>query len=101
FLPEINIDATESLSDRRRDRSLQPDTVLLDGIQDPLGDLPLCFDDLNPAFLHVPVDANPGGIDALACRLSDFRTNSIPGDQRNVIHHWNFLLGHSGRLAAW
>lgn len=86
FLPQRDVDRTESLANRRRDRSLQRDPVGSDRLEDRLGNLALSLDDFDAAFLHVPVDFDSGGIDALASRLGEFRTSSISRDQRDVVH---------------
>src|SRR5690606_8645797 len=91
LLPQIDIDAPKSLADRCGNRSLESNTIVADRFQDAIRDFPFFLDDLNSAFLYVPVHLHASGVDTAARGLGDFGTNSISTDQRNVIHCWCFL----------
>src|SRR5690606_36460475 len=86
FLSEVDVDAAEALTDGRGNGGLEGHLVGLDRLEHALGDLALGLDDFDAALLHVPIDLHAGGIDALAGGFGNFRTNTVTGDQRDLVH---------------
>src|SRR5262249_53452614 len=86
FLPQIDVDAAESLADWRRDRRLEGHFVGLDRLQNAVGNLALRLDHFDPTVLHIPVDFDPDRLDAFGGGFSDFGPYAVTGNQSDLIH---------------
>ncbi len=85
-MPQVHVDAAESLANRRRDRRLECDFIRLDRLQDAIGNFALGLNDFDAAILHIPIDFDAGGLDAFAGGFSDFWADAVARNQSHSVH---------------
>ena len=86
FLAEVDVDAAETLADGRSDGCFECDAVGSNGFEHAFGDFSFGLDDFDAAFLDIPFDFDTSGFDAFASCFSDFRADTITGEQSDLMH---------------
>ena len=88
-LAERDIDAAEARSDRRRDRALERDAVLLDRLQNVVGKrvAAVLVHDVGARPLHVPVELDAGGVEDPARCLGKLRPGAVAGNEGHAMSH--------------
>src|SRR5216683_1824019 len=86
LLAKGDVDAPEARSDRRRDRSLEGDSVFPNGSEHRLWQRrPEFLDRGRAGHLHVPVELDARGLEHAHCGVTDLRAHPVPRDESHRV----------------
>ncbi len=97
-LAEPDIDAPEPGTDRRRDRTLQPDPGPSHGFEDVVRKRrPVLLDRGLAGHHRLPFEADAGRIEHAGGRLRQLRPDAVAGDQGDSVGHGPIVATHADR----
>ena len=91
---------SEARADRRRDRALEGDAVLLDRLEDVVGQrvAAVLVHDVGARLLHVPVELDAGGVEHPAGRLGKLGPGAVTGNEGHAMSHGRGVMVAGGRI---
>src|SRR5205814_7093198 len=93
-LAERHVYAPEAAPDRRRDRTLEGDLVLADGVEDDIWEgSPELRDGGFARLLDIPLEPDARGLQHADRRVADLRADPVPRDQRYRVFSQSVELG--------
>ena len=98
-LAERDVDASKARADRRRDWPLERDAVLLDRLQDVVGErvAAVLVHDVGPRLLHVPVEFDTGCVEDPARCLGKLGPGAVTGNEGHAMSHGRGVMVAGGR----
>ena len=88
LVAESDVDGAEAGPDRRRDRPLQRDAVLLDRVERLVGERrPGLLHHVDAGLAHVPVELDSGRLEDASRRLGELGAGPVPGDEGHAMAH--------------
>jgi hypothetical protein len=84
-----DVDASEARADRSRDRPLERHAVLLDRLEDVVGErvAAVLVHDVGPRLLHVPVEFDTGCVEDPARCLGKLGPGAVTGNEGHAMSH--------------
>jgi hypothetical protein len=88
LLAQRDVDRAEARADGSRDRTLDGDLVLLDRLEDAVGEgRALGLVDVSAGLLPVPLELDAGGFEHFRGRIRDLGAGAVPADEGDSVGH--------------